>query len=38
VAVGRIGDPTALPEGLRAREVPSDRRPLAEIALHGRID
>ena len=38
VAVGRIGDPNALPEGLRAREVPSDRRPLAEIALHGRID
>ena len=34
-AVGRPGDPATLPEALRGREVPSPRRPLAEIALEG---
>jgi len=37
VAVGRIGDPASLPAALQAREDPSDRRPLSEIALAGRI-
>jgi nitroreductase len=35
VAIGRIGDPATLPEKLRAREAPSDRRPLNEIVFHG---
>lgn len=34
-AVGRLGDPASLPEGLRARETPSPRRPLAELAFEG---
>lgn len=33
--IGRRGDPGLLPEGLRAREAPSGRLPLAEIALPG---
>lgn len=35
VAVGRRGDPATLPEALRARERPSDRRPLSELAFEG---
>jgi len=35
VAVGRKGDPAVLPEGIRARELPSDRRPLTEMAFEG---
>lgn len=35
VAVGRQGPVEALPEGYRAREVPSQRRPLSETAGHG---
>ena len=34
-AVGKKGDPEQLPEQLRARETPSPRRPLAEIAFEG---
>jgi nitroreductase len=34
-AVGRHGDPDKLPEALRAKEVPSGRKPVAEIALEG---
>ena len=34
-AIGRRGDPATLPEGLRAREAPSDRRPLRELAFEG---
>jgi hypothetical protein len=34
-AIGRRGDPLRLPEQLRAREFPSDRLPLSEIALEG---
>jgi nitroreductase len=33
--VGRIGDPATLPEKLRAREVPSGRRPVREFAFRG---
>lgn len=35
VAIGRIGDRNQLPEALRAREVPSSRRPLLEVAFNG---
>lgn len=34
-ALGRMADPAGLPEELRAREVPSDRRPLVELAFEG---
>lgn len=35
VALGQIGDKQDLPEGLRARETPSPRRPLGEVAFAG---
>ena len=34
-AIGRIGDPASLPEGLRARENPNDRLPLTQLAFEG---
>jgi nitroreductase len=34
-AVGKQGDKSKLPEGLQAREAPSPRKPLAEIAFEG---
>ena len=34
-AVGRPGDPEQLPESLREREKPSDRKPLAETVCEG---
>jgi nitroreductase len=37
VAVGEQGPAEALPEDLQAREKPSQRKPLAEVALHGRF-
>jgi nitroreductase len=37
VAVGEQGPVEALPEQLQAREKPSQRKPLAEVALHGRF-
>ena len=37
VAIGRPGPAEALPEDLRSREAPSDRRPLAESAFEGRF-
>lgn len=37
VAIGRIGDKAALPEGLQAREAPSPRKPLSEIAFAARL-
>ncbi|HEX8626103.1 MAG TPA: nitroreductase family protein [Allosphingosinicella sp.] len=33
--VGRIGDPTTLPEKLRAREVPSGRKAVGEFVFRG---
>jgi nitroreductase len=33
--VGRPGDPSKLPEKMRARETPSDRKPLSEITREG---
>ena len=35
VAIGRRDHPDRLPEGLREREVPSDRKPVGEIAFAG---
>lgn len=35
VAIGRMGAVENLPEGLREREIVSDRKPLAEIAVAG---
>jgi nitroreductase len=37
IAIGRMGDPANLPEGLRAREVPSDRKALDEVAYPGNF-
>lgn len=37
-AVGKPGDPAALPEKLRAREAPSSRRPVTESAREGLFD
>jgi nitroreductase len=34
-AIGRHGDPAILSEKLRARETPSGRNPLSDIAFHG---
>ncbi|TPW28434.1 nitroreductase family protein [Martelella alba] len=36
-AVGKLGPVTALPEKLQAREVPSNRKALGEVAAEGRI-
>jgi hypothetical protein len=33
--VGRAGDKATLDETLRAREVPSDRKPVADFAFRG---
>lgn len=38
IAIGRVAAPDCLPVELRAREVPSGRMPLAQIAFHGRFD
>jgi nitroreductase len=35
IAVGRIGNPGILPEGLRQREIPSGRLALSEVAFAG---
>lgn len=35
IAIGRRGDPAILPEGLRARETPSDRRPIGAFSAAG---
>lgn len=37
IAIGRKGDPSLLPEGLRAREVPSGRNPLAQTVFEGKF-
>ena len=35
VAVGKLGDKASLAEYLQAREVPSPRKPLSELAAEG---
>lgn len=37
VAIGQLGDRSALPESLQAREEPNQRRPLAELVADGRF-
>lgn len=37
VVVGKQGDKSVLPEGLREREAPNGRRPLAELVAEGRF-
>jgi len=37
VAIGRMGDPATLPDALREREVPSDRKPLDQVAFAGNF-
>lgn len=36
-AIGRIGDPATLDEKLRAREVPSGRKPASDFVFHGNF-
>jgi nitroreductase len=36
-AVGQPGDPNDLPEAMREREIPSDRKPVSEIICEGRF-
>jgi nitroreductase len=35
IAIGQPGDPISLPPELAEREVPTDRKPLADIAMQG---
>ncbi len=37
IAIGRIGDPSALPEDLKAIEKPNARKPLAQVAMRGKF-
>jgi nitroreductase len=37
IAIGRPGDKSLLPESLRAREQPSERLPLSQLAMEGRF-
>ncbi len=37
VAIGKLGDKEVLPEGLRSRETPNERKPLAEVAFEGNF-
>ncbi|PTB17289.1 nitroreductase family protein [Trinickia symbiotica] len=37
IALGRAGDAALLPHFLQAKEVPSERRPLVELAAEGRF-
>ena len=34
-AIGKLGDKSSLPETLQAREEPSDRIPLSDLAFEG---
>lgn len=38
IAIGRQGDPAALPDWARTREQPSDRRPLEELVREGSFE
>ena len=37
IAVGKRADASTLPDDLREREVPSDRKPLAEVLIAGAV-
>jgi hypothetical protein len=36
-AIGRIAEKETLPEDLREREKPNDRKPLSDIAFEGNL-
>jgi len=38
IAVGRLGEPATLPDDLRKREVPSDRKTMDEIVFNGSVN
>lgn len=35
IAIGRMGESASLPDDLRSREIPSQRKPLSELAFEG---
>ena len=35
IAIGRLGDKSMLPDAMAAREAPSDRLPLSQVAMEG---
>ncbi len=37
IAIGKPGDPDNLPEPLKTREAPSDRKPLSELVFKGKF-
>jgi len=37
VAIGKYGDPDALPPEIRKSEAPNDRKPLSEVAVRGPL-
>ncbi|NML95696.1 NAD(P)H-flavin oxidoreductase [Novosphingobium olei] len=37
IAIGRMGDKATLSEALQAREAPSPRKPVEELAFAGRL-
>jgi hypothetical protein len=37
VAVGRLGEPQSLPDDMRKREAPNERRSLDELVFEGSI-
>ncbi|MET0182198.1 MAG: nitroreductase family protein [Caulobacterales bacterium] len=37
IAIGRLADKSVLPERMQAREAPSDRMPIADLAQYGRF-
>ncbi len=38
IAIGKPGDPASLPSELREREIPTNRKPVAEIAREGSFN
>lgn len=38
VAVGRLGDPNSLPDDLRKRETPNDRKSMDEVVFEGSVN
>ena len=37
IAIGKRGDPRFLPDALRERESPNPRKPIRELAVHGKF-
>ena len=38
IAIGKLGDTANLPEALREREVPSDRKPMDDLVFEGTVN